>query len=191
MAKPEAGGAAPVVDATAGDENNPLQYVHHLYGDRGHASRNGEYWFTWTPFTPAVIAWQSAERYLNEARDQLIQARKLRSFAIPGLDVEFAEFSAVLEVLIEDVDARAREANRVHRALDVANANYARVNRFSHDEFENLYKQVMGHVDDATREQGRRSPLVYRGPPGPDLGGGGDVRLQLPQPTGIGSDHGN
>ena len=111
-----------------------LKYVHHLYGDRSSTSRNGEYHFEWTPFTPAVLAWQSAERYLTQARNHLSEVSDLKSFAIPGLDVEFREFKAVLEVLIGDVEARAGEAKRVHQALDAANAEYAKANEFSHEE---------------------------------------------------------
>ena len=49
----------------------------------------------------------------------------------------------------------------------------------------------MRHVNDAAREQGRRFPAVAVAPHPGDAFGPEDRRLPFPQPTGIGSDHGN
>jgi hypothetical protein len=128
-----------------------FKYANNVYGNYSHQSRDGTYWFEWTPFTPAVRAWQSAERYLRTARDALVEAQQIYGFAIPGLEAEYREFKEVLKILTRHVDERAREAWRVTEALDAANTSYAKVNEASPKE----YKKLVGVIDNALAARGR------------------------------------
>ena len=160
-----------------------LKYLRHLYGN--FTRREGEYWFEWTPFTPAVLAWQSAERYLQRALDDLHNAQQIYGFALPGLETEFDQFKKAVQALTRHVEDRRRAARSVTSALDAANTSYARV----HDATAAEYQRVMGIVNAAVQAQGRRSPVVDTLPVPGDPNG--DRRVPLPLPTGVGFQHGN
>ena len=123
------------------------------YGDYNQVSADGKYWFEWTPFTPAIRAWERAERHLRNARDRLVEARKIKGFAIPGLEHDCEHFrDNALKVLIDDVDEATREAATVVHVLDVANTDYARAHDASYDEYQSL-RDV---IDQTLADQGRR-----------------------------------
>jgi hypothetical protein len=122
------------------------------YGDYNRVSADGKYYFEWTPFTPAIRAWERAQRHLRNARDRLVDARKIKGFAIPGLEHDCEYFKGQLKVLIDDVDEAVREAATVVQVLDVANTDYAVAHDASYDEYQRL-RDVIDEVLDA---QGRR-----------------------------------
>jgi hypothetical protein len=122
------------------------------YGDYNQVSADGKYYFEWTPFTPAIRAWERAERHLRNARDRLVDARKIRGFAIPGLEHDCEHFKGQLKVLIDDVDEAAREAGTVVQVLDVANTDYATAHDASYDE----YQRLRDVIDQTLDAQGRR-----------------------------------
>jgi hypothetical protein len=136
MAKPVDDRSAPVADA---------------YGDYNRLSADGKYWFEWTPFTPAIRAWQTAERYLRSARDHLVDAKAITGFAIPGLEADFREFEAKLKVLTGDVHRATSEAGSVVRVLGTANTDYANAHDASYDE----YRRLKGVIDNTLAAQGR------------------------------------
>jgi hypothetical protein len=152
----------------------------HVYGNF-HQKRGG-YWFEWTPFTPAVVAWQGAERYLQHALDELNKAQgdqDIFGFAIPGLEYVFAKYKKAVKDLAELVENRRREAGGVARALDAANTSYAKAHNASATE----YHRIMDIVNAATKEQGRHSPIINRKPNAPfapyPLGPGDTFRVPL------------
>jgi hypothetical protein len=131
------------------DDRSPP--VNDAYGDYNVRSSDGNYYFEWTPFTPAIRAWESAQRYLRSARDRLVDAGKIEGFAIPGLDADYREFAEKLEVITRDVDAATREARTVVQVLDAANTDYANANDASYEEYERL-RDV---IDNTLAAQGR------------------------------------
>ena len=124
------------------------------YGDYNRRSADGKYYFEWTPFTPAIRAWESAERHLRNARDRLVDARKISGFAIPGLEDECELFKRELKVLTDDVDAASRESRTVVQVLDAANTDYANAHDASYDE----YRRLKTVIDEALADQGRPRP---------------------------------
>jgi hypothetical protein len=108
--------------------------------------------FEWTPFTPAIRAWERAQRHLRNARDLLVEARKIKGFAIPGLEHDCEHFKGQLKVLIDDVDEATWEARTVVQVLDVANTDYARAHDASRDE----YQRLRDVIDQTLEDQGRR-----------------------------------
>lgn len=122
------------------------------YGDYNQVSADGRYYFEWTPFTPAIRAWDRAERHLRNARDRLVEARKIEGFAIPGLEHDCEHFKGQMKVLIDDVNEATREARTVVRVLDVANTDYARANDASREQYQSL-RDV---IDQTLAAQGRR-----------------------------------
>jgi hypothetical protein len=122
------------------DDRNPHR---HAYGDYTHDSANGRYRFEWTPFRPAIEAWENAERYLKAAIDNLVDAQQLPGFALNGLSDEHAHMMGALKVLVEDAQACHGEAIKVVKVLDVANTDYANANEASLEQ----YQQLMGMVD--------------------------------------------
>jgi hypothetical protein len=163
--------------------NDPdlLKHTRHLYGN--FTRKEGGYWFEWTPFTPAVLAWQSAERYLRTAVAELHNAREIYGFAIPGLETEFDQYKQAVKVLAEYVEDRRREARTVTRALDLANTTYAK----AHDASAAEYRRVMGIVNTATQEQARPSPVINTLP----VPGDTNAVRRIPLPTSAGSENGN
>jgi hypothetical protein len=127
------------------------QPVTDAYGDYNRVSADGKYWFEWTPFTPAVRAWESAERHLRNARDWLVEARKIQGFAIPGLEHDCEHFKGQLRVLTEDVDDAAKESRKVVQVLHVANTDYADAHDASYDE----YQRLRTVIDQTLAAQGR------------------------------------
>jgi hypothetical protein len=105
------------------------------YGDFSHISGDGKYWFEWTPFTPAIVAWQNAERLLRSAAGHLREATQLQGFAIAGMDEEYHRMIESLKVFADDTNDTAKEAGNVAKALDNANASYAAANDASAVEY--------------------------------------------------------
>ena len=122
------------------------------YGEYNQVSADGKYYFEWTPFTPAIRAWERAERHLRNAHDRLVEARKLEGFAIPGLEHDGEHFKGQLKMLIDDVAESTREARHVVQVLGVANSDYARANDASYEEYQSL-RDV---IDQTLEDQGRR-----------------------------------
>jgi hypothetical protein len=116
----------------------------HPYGSYNPVSADGKYFFEWTPFTPAIVAWRNAESHLRRARDKLVDARKITGFAIPGLEAEHRTYIETLEVLTEDVDRAAKDAETVAKVLDATNASYAAAADASRQEYELLRSVVDG-----------------------------------------------
>jgi hypothetical protein len=127
------------------------QHRPHPYGDFTH--QQGGYWFEWTPFTPAVIAWRNAQRYLNRAQQRLLDARKLEGFVIRELEPDYDAYMEKVELLAQDVGKAAREAEHIAEALDVANVSYANV----HDASRAEYEKVKRAIDQTLGEQCRPS----------------------------------
>jgi hypothetical protein len=123
----------------------------HAYGDFTHYSPNGQYRFEWTPFTPAIEAWQRAEHSLRTALDRLADAQRLPGFALNGLAEEHAQMMATLKVLAEDAQACHTEAGKVVQVLEVANTDYADASEASLQE----YRALMGIVDTAVGGRSR------------------------------------
>jgi hypothetical protein len=122
------------------------------YGDYNRESADGKYWFEWTPFTPAIRAWERAHRHLRNARDRLVDARKIKGFAIPGLEHDCEQFKGAMERLIDDVDESTREAGHVIQVLETANTDYANAHDASYDE----YQRLRDVIDQTLEDQGRR-----------------------------------
>jgi hypothetical protein len=122
------------------------------YGDYNLETADGKYYFEWTPFTPAIKAWERAHRHLQNARDRLVDARKIKGFAIPGLEQDYEDFKAQLTGLIDKVDEAWWEARMVLVVLNVANTDYATVHDASHDE----YQRLRDVIDQTLEAQGRR-----------------------------------
>jgi hypothetical protein len=122
----------------------------HAYGDYTHYNQGFTYRFEWTPFTPAIQAWQNAEYYLKAALDNLADAQKLPGFALNGLADEHVQMMAVLKVLAEDTQACHVEAGKVVKVLEVANTDYANSNEASLAE----YQKLMGVIDGVRTTQG-------------------------------------
>jgi hypothetical protein len=139
------------------EDRNPHR---HPYGDYNRVSADGKYYFEWTPFTPAIVAWRNAAKHLHNARDRLVDAGKLRGFGFASLRQQHAEFLAALRALADEVDEAAREAEqRVVPALDAANAQYAAAADVSLQD----YNALMSVVDGELISQGRkRKPLGPR-----------------------------
>jgi hypothetical protein len=131
------------------DDRSPP--VKDAYGDYNRVSADGKYWFEWTPFTPAIAAWRTAERYLDSARDHLADSQKITGFAIPGLEADHREFVEKIKVITKDVDASAREAGRVLKVLDAANTDYAHAHDASYDEYRRLQAVIDGALDAQNR----------------------------------------
>jgi hypothetical protein len=123
------------------DDRNPDP---HAYGAYNPVSADGKYFFEWTPFTPAIVAWRNAENHLRRAQDKLVDARKIKGFAIPGLEAEHRTYVKTVEVLAEDVDRAAKDANTVAQVLDAANTSYAAAADASRQEYELLRSVVDG-----------------------------------------------
>ena len=68
----------------------------HAYGDYTHPSRDLRYRFEWTPFTPAIRAWQNAGRHLDSAVRNLAEARRLPGLALNGLADDHVQMMAAL-----------------------------------------------------------------------------------------------
>ena len=122
------------------------------YGDYNLESADGKYYFEWTPFTPAIRAWERAHRHLQNARDRLVDARKIEGFAIPGLEHDCEQFKGQMKLLIDDVDEATREARKVVQVLDVANTDYATAHDASYEE----YQRLRDVIDQTLEDQGRR-----------------------------------
>jgi hypothetical protein len=161
------------------DRQSPGHAVLPRYDPRAPMTRlPGQYWFEWTPFTPAINAWRRAGWYLWQARKHMAAAATIKGFAIPGLETDHADFKASFKILIEDLDKRIRESTRVVEALEIANTQYAQAHDASRKEYEDL-KLV---IDNTTAAQGRGgrdffgnpvppSPFGFRPPPNPNLPG--------------------
>jgi hypothetical protein len=122
------------------------------YGDYNLETADGKYYFEWTPFTPAIRAWERAQRNLRNARDRLLDARKIKGFAIPGMEQDCEDFKAQLTALIEKVDTSRREADTVVEALNTANTDYATAHDASYD----AYQRLRDVIDQTLEAQGRR-----------------------------------
>jgi hypothetical protein len=129
------------------EDLNPYR---HAYGDYTHYNGNLTYRFEWTPFTPAIRAWQNAENYLKAALGDLADAQKLTGFALNGLADEHVQMMATLKVLAEDTQACHTEAGKVVKVLEVANTDYANSNEASLEE----YKKLMAAIDGTRTTQG-------------------------------------
>jgi hypothetical protein len=129
------------------EDLNPYR---HAYGDYTHYSPNLQYRFEWTPFTPAIRAWQNAEQYLKTALDNLADARKLPGFALNGLADEHAQMMQTLGVLAEDAGACHVEAGKVVKVLEVANTDYANASEASLAE----YQALVAVIDQARAGRG-------------------------------------
>jgi hypothetical protein len=123
------------------DDLNPYR---HAYGDYTHYNRNMTYRFEWTPFTPAIRAWQNAESYLKTALQDLADAQKLPGFALNGLADEHLQMMATLKVLADDTQACYTEAGKVVTVLEVANTDYANSNEASLAEYQKLIGVING-----------------------------------------------
>jgi hypothetical protein len=121
------------------------------YGDYNLETADGKYYFEWTPFTPAIKAWERAHRHLRNARDRLVDARKIKGFAIPGLEHDCEQFKGAMERLIDDVDESTREAANVVHVLNVANTDYAN----AHDASKKEYQRLRDVIDQTLEDQGR------------------------------------
>lgn len=134
------------------EDVNPYR---HAYGDYTHYNPSLTYRFEWTPFTPAIQAWQNAEYYLKAALEDLADAQKLPGFALNGLADEHVQMMATLKVLAEDTQACHTEAGKVVKVLEVANTDYAHSNEASLAE----YQKLIGVIDGVRSSQGstRRS----------------------------------
>jgi len=110
------------------------------YGEFTH--QRGGYWFEWTPFTPAVVAWRNAERFLNQARQRLLDARDVKGFVIRELKPDYAEYIKETEALAEDVGKAVREAGLIAKALEVANVSYANAHDASRAEFDAVKRVI-------------------------------------------------
>ena len=131
----------------------PIPVGQHPYGDFTGSSAHGlgSYQFEWTPFTPAIVAWRNAERFLRSARDRLTDASTIDGFAIPGLEGDHARFVEVMKVFATDVDETATVAARIADELDRANTEYAASYAASRAE----YDQLRAAVDTTLRRAGR------------------------------------
>ncbi len=121
------------------------------YGDYNLESADGKYYFEWTPFTPAIRAWERAQRHLRNARDWLVEARKIEGFAIPGLEQDCEQFRGQLMALIDEVDVERREAGTMVEVLNTANTDYATAHDASYDE----YQRLRDVIDQTLEDQGR------------------------------------
>jgi hypothetical protein len=133
----------------AGLPRHTVRNPPHPYGD--FTREQGGYWFEWTPFTPAVIAWRNAQRYLNRAQQRLLDARDLKGFVIRELKPDYHAYMEKVEVLAQDVGKAAREAEHIAKALEVANVSYANV----HDASRAEYEKVKRAIDQTLGEQCR------------------------------------
>jgi len=127
----------------------------------------GQYYFEWTPFTPAINAWRKAGWYLWNARRQMDAAAKINGFAIPGLETDYKDFLASFNVLIDDLREREHESTKVVEALVVANTEYAKAHYASRKEYDDL-KLV---IDNTTAAQGRGGRDVFGNPVPPTIFG--------------------
>jgi hypothetical protein len=116
----------------------------HAYGNYTHPSPNLRYRFEWTPFTPAIVAWQNAEHHLKAALANLADAQKLPGFALNGLADEHVRMMQTLKVLAEDAQACHAEAGKVVKVLEVANTDYANANEASLADYQALVKVIDG-----------------------------------------------
>lgn len=123
------------------EDLNPYR---HAYGDYTHLSPNLKYRFEWTPFTPAIKAWENAEYHLKQALADLAEAQKLPGFALNGLADEHVQMMGTLKVLAEDAQACQVEAGKVTQALQVANTDYANANEASLQDYRSLMAAVDG-----------------------------------------------
>jgi hypothetical protein len=121
--------------------NNPL--VKRLRNPYGQFTGDGNYWFEWTPFTPAINAWRKAGWYLWRAHAHLDNANKISGFAIPGLETDYAEFNEELKIVTDDLNSRVVESKKVVEALEVASRDYAKANVASYGEYMRLQKIIM------------------------------------------------
>jgi hypothetical protein len=116
----------------------------HSYGNYTHLSGNLQYRFEWTPFTPAIVAWQRAESSLKSALDHLVEAQKLDGLGLNGLASEHERLIGSLKVLADDTHESHVEAGKVVDALQVANTDYAASAESSLAEYQALMKAIDG-----------------------------------------------
>jgi hypothetical protein len=124
-------------------------YPHHRYGNYTHTSAGG-YAFEWTPFRPAIVAWENAERYLRSAVKNLRTARELTGFALNGLDDEYARMITCLEEYATQAETTRSEAAKVVGVLEIADKEYAAANEDSAEQ----YLALMKRIDEVTAGQG-------------------------------------
>jgi hypothetical protein len=122
------------------EDANPIR---HPYGDYTHWSPDGRYKFEWTPYTPAIKAWENAERRLRNALGHLHDARQLPGFALNGLQGEHDRMLGALKEISEDTEVSVRESGAVLEVLRAAHRDYAAANEVSLEE----YRRLMGMVD--------------------------------------------
>jgi hypothetical protein len=125
------------------------QYPHHRYGNFTHRSPSGSYAFEWTPFRPAIVAWRSAEGYLQSALRNLTTAQELTGFALNGLHDEYGRMMACLREYAKQVETAQGEAGKVVRVLEIADRDYAQANEASAEE----YHSLMRRIDEVTTGQ--------------------------------------
>jgi hypothetical protein len=123
-------------------EEDRIPYRHE-YGNYTHRSADGRYRFEWTPFRPAIEAWENAERHLQKALQDMAEARKLPGFGLNGLGDEHQHMMGALKVLADHLQDSHGAVKRLVQAMEVANNDYAASNEASLE----LYKQVTGTVD--------------------------------------------
>ena len=137
------------------DEDDPYR---HPYGD--YTGQRPGYDFEWSPITPAIIAWQKAERALQAAVGDLAAARKSR-VGLNGLAGQHALMLQSLQEFIEELTLTVEAARQTVKVLEVAHRDYTAANDASLDEYLALtrlldgvrteYSKTQAGADDAER----------------------------------------
>jgi hypothetical protein len=131
-------------------------YPRHQYGDYTHTSPGGGYRFEWTPYTPAIVAWQKAEFRIRSVLANLRAARQLPGFALNGLQGEHQRMMTALDKFIEDGETSRREALNVIRVLEEAHRDYAAANEASYEEYQRVMALIDGVIGDQTDRRWRQ-----------------------------------
>jgi hypothetical protein len=123
------------------DDFNPYR---HRYGDYTHLSRNGQYRFEWTPFTPAITAWQNAAYYLQQALADLADAQKSQGFALNGLAQQHEKMVASIKQFAKELELSHTEAGKVVKVLENAHKDYSAANEASLEQYQSLMRLIDG-----------------------------------------------
>jgi hypothetical protein len=138
-----------VVVAPIPDED--LFPYRHPYGD--YTGQRPGYEFEWSPITPAIIAWQKAERALQAAVGDLAEARKSQGFGLNGLAGQHALMLQSLQEFIEELTLTVQAARETVKVLEVAHRDYTAANDASLEEYLALTRLLDGVRTEYSRTQ--------------------------------------
>jgi hypothetical protein len=142
-------GGVEVAVARIPDED--LYPYRHPYGD--YTGQRPGYEFEWSPITPAIIAWQKAERELRAAIGDLNMAGQSKGFGLNGLAGLHALMMKSFEEFIEQLDYGVEAAGETVKVLEVAHRDYTASNDASLDEYLALTRMLDGVSAEYGRQQ--------------------------------------